>query len=1015
GEARYEIPLWMPPGRGSMQPSLSLAYDSGSASDEGVLGAGFQVRGFSSIARCPKTISRHGEIRGVRDDEEDAFCFDGRPMVPVDPASKRPTEFRTVPDSFAKIVADYGNWWGWDPAKGPRSFQVFTKDGLVHEYGLGSGWVFAKNNVVRSWLLTKTTDQSGNWIAYQYINDKDPAEGFTVETAPWRILYTGHAQSAPSRAVQFHYKKRESPATRVLFARGMGLKRSLVLDRIEMQAGWAFDPVREYRFQYTTAPATKRLLLASVEECTPGTVCKPPTLFTWHHGGGPKFVEHPTPLLAPQSKLTTVMPADLNGDGFEDWLLPDANAPAGSELPITYWHVAQNRTTEVTPGFFDAPSLAYEQVHYQAALPFQPDRGTILDFNHDGRMYVFLHDVQGQYPTWRVLITQPDLTFAMHNTGIARPFPTGVPTPLKLAAPDASGHLADLSGDGMQDLLNCMLIGAEHVWRVHLWSPDVEGFEPDGVKIEELSVYPCNAELYPVDIDADGKVDLVVQEATVTGNGAFFGPGYAVLSAEPKAGAWGWSWSKTGIPTISPGGRILFLDINGDALPDAVRMKADEPTFWTHYNTGAGFSAAFKSMAPEPLLAHAHMKLATVLDFNGDSRQDILMPLPQAGNVPKWTVLQATGHIGDGTFAVVDPELPFDAVLLDEGVTLADPHGPRVTDFNGDGAQDVLLNVGGTYRVFANSLTNEDLLASVSDGLRARDPGEPGFMPNVQIHYDTLVDRAAATAGATAIPPEARTYLPRENAPEEACDYPVRCVVGPRRVVSGYSIYSGGAKAREFDVAYRNGRYHRLGQGFLGFGERIVRDKATGAGTAELFDNATYDADLKVFPFARQIAHEYRWTPALAHEGDAPEVALELRYTHIQRIFTPSPGLQTYFTIPGVQRQRREQSMLCPLDPLLIEELAHSLAGGGAEKLSDVWRITSKHDAFGNITKEVTFTEGIDGDLTIEREIENDEATWRIGYLKKQTECSSVGALSQCRIGKREYDNAGRLFSEAIE
>ena len=217
------------------------------------------------------------------------------------------------------------------------------------------------------------------------------------------------------------------------------------------------------------------------------------------------------------------------------------------------------------------------------------------------------------------------------------------------------------------------------------------------------------------------------------------------------------AWTKTEIPTIGPGGRILFLDINGDALPDVVRMKADEPTFFTHYNTGAGFSAAFKSVVPEPVQANAHIKLATVLDFNNDSRQDILLPLPQAGNVPKWMVLQATGAIGDGTFALADPGLPFDAELLDEGVTLADPHGPRVTDFDGDGVQDVLLTVNGSYSVFKNTLKNEDLLASVSDGLRARDPGEPGFVPNVQIRYDNLVDRATATAGASAIPPEART------------------------------------------------------------------------------------------------------------------------------------------------------------------------------------------------------------------------------------------------------------------
>ncbi|HLM73344.1 MAG TPA: VCBS repeat-containing protein, partial [Polyangiaceae bacterium] len=907
----------------------------------------------------------------------------------------------------------YGSWWGWDPTKGPRSFQVFTKDGLIHEYGLGSGWVFAKRDVVRSWLLTRTTDTSGNWIDYQYVNEKDPAEGFTVETAPWRILYTGHAQVTPSRAVQFHYGKRESPATRTLFARGMALKRSLVLDRLEMQVGWAFDPVREVRFKYTTAPATKRLLLSSVEECTPGPVCKPPTLFAWHHSGGPHFVEHPTLLLAPQSKLTTVMPADLNGDGFEDMILPDADAPAGSEQPITFWHVAKNKTAEVTPGFFDAPSLAYQEIHAQAALPFQPDRGTILDFNHDGRMDVFLHDVQGQYPTWRVLLTQPDLTFAMHNTGILRPFPAAASPPLGLATSDASGHLADVSGDGMTDLIQCAWNGIEHLWRVHLWSPDPMGFDPDGETIDQLSGYPCNTAFYPVDVDADGKLDLLVPEVTLTSNGPIFGAFFDAISFEAKTGSW--ARSKTGLPLVGSSDRLLFLDINGDALADAVKMSPGSPIFSAFFNTGSGFAEGVKALSPPPLFAELFVGLATVIDFDADGRQDILVPITQAGNLPAWRVMRATGVIGDGAFALVDPGLPFDATLLEAGALPTDPHGPRVTDFNGDGVQDVLLNVGGTYRVFTNTLANEDLLASVSDGLRARDPGDSGFVPNVQIRYENLVDRAAATAGASAIPPEARTYLPRENAPDDACDYPVRCVVGPRRVVSGYSIYTGAVKPREFEVAYRNGRYHRLGQGFLGFGERIVRDKDTGAGTAELFDNFTYDVDLEVFPFAGQIAHEYRWTPAITHEGDAPEVGLELRYTHIQRMFVPSPGVRTYFTIPGVQRQRREQSMLCPLAPLLIEELAHTLAGGGAEKLSDVWRITAEHDAFGNITKEVTFTEGIDGELTIEREIENDEATWRIGYLTKQTECSSVGALSQCRVGKREYDDQGRLFSEAIE
>jgi hypothetical protein len=38
-------------------------------------------------------------------------------------------------------------------------------------------------------------------------------------------------------------------------------------------------------------------------------------------------------------------------------------------------------------------------------------------------------------------------------------------------------------------------------------------------------------------------------------------------------------------------------------------------------------------------------------------------------------------------------------------------------------------------------------------------------------------------------------------------------------------------------VRYRDGRYDRRGQGFLGFGERIVTDLDTNAGTATFYDN----------------------------------------------------------------------------------------------------------------------------------------------------------------------------------
>ncbi|MCK6589464.1 MAG: hypothetical protein L6Q76_18000, partial [Polyangiaceae bacterium] len=243
-----------------MQPSLSILYDS--AADDGWLGYGFTISDFSAIARCSKNLRRDGDIENAADAEGDTLCLDGRRLVPVDPASAKPVEFRTLPDTHTKIVANYAP--GWDPARGPSSFQVYSKGGLILDYGAAdSGLVLSKGGVVRAWLTTAVRDRSGNWIKYTYLNEKDPAEGFTVEYAPLRIDYTGHDLAPPSRAVIFEYGKREKVDTKTLFARGMALKRSLLLQRIQM-LGPGDALVREYKFGFIKGAATKRTRLHQV-------------------------------------------------------------------------------------------------------------------------------------------------------------------------------------------------------------------------------------------------------------------------------------------------------------------------------------------------------------------------------------------------------------------------------------------------------------------------------------------------------------------------------------------------------------------------------------------------------------------------------------------------------------------------------------------------------------------------------------------------------------------------------
>ncbi|KYF88288.1 hypothetical protein BE20_23450 [Sorangium cellulosum] len=64
-------------------------------------------------------------------------------------------------------------------------------------------------------------------------------------------------------------------------------------------------------------------------------------------------------------------------------------------------------------------------------------------------------------------------------------------------------------------------------------------------------------------------------------------------------------------------------------------------------------------------------------------------------------------------------------------------------------------------------------------------------------------------------------------------------------MVSAYALNNGADRPRRFEVSYRDGRYHRLGRGFLGFGERLVTDLDTGAATLDVYDHVTFDDELR--------------------------------------------------------------------------------------------------------------------------------------------------------------------------
>ncbi|WP_437620613.1 RHS repeat-associated core domain-containing protein [Sorangium sp. So ce1151] len=1045
GEAVYTMDLASPPSRAGMGPRIQLAYRSDGG--DGVLGLGFSIAGLSAIRRCPSTLAQDGEIRGVRYDGDDKLCLDGQRLVPVGQAPET-IEYRTFPDTFVKVIGHYPPEGG--AAAEALFFEAHLPTGRVVEYGRTEGSKpLARGGVPRAWLANKARDGRGNAMTYAYCL-AEAEEGHAAEYAVDEIRYTsfeGTPSLEASRAVRFVYGTKDPAAIRTGYSGGMMLQRSLRLEEIQM-LGPDDALVRSYGFRYELSPTTSRTLLTQVEECVSDDVCKPPTRFQYSHAK-PGFKRLTTDVDKPVSNLASPMVFDIDADGLDDLVIPDMVAGLSTPSnPITAWRVARNLGPHASPTYLAPAELAFLEDWLFVADPagpsdpaiLQPEVGTVLDLDDDGRMDVLLHDVYGAELTWHVLLSRPDWTFALHDTGIRRPFPLGVtPAPPSLSSPGASMHLADLDGDSVPDLIECQDHAEElvplplsAVWTVHLWRPArgaaPAGFDPSGESIELLTGYPCDTELHTLDVDADSKIDLIVPSLKRFSDGTVLvGSSYDGIM---RRGEGRWEVIDTELPIVGAGGRVVFLDVNGDGLPDAVESGFSHHALITYLNTGPTFVASpFRTVSAfsfGDLLGVSDQDvffgLAVPLDFNGDGRQDLLMPVPPgmllggSDVLPSWAVLLATGDRAGPPFRLVDAGVPFEASLGD-AVTLADPRGARTGDVNGDGAQDVILPLGGMFNVFQNLSADQDLLVAVSDGMNAHEPTEPAFVPNVSISYGHLSD-APVTSEGTAEDPTRRSelYVARFSAADD-CGYPRRCVVGPRRVVSAYALNNGADRPRRFEVGYRDGRYHRLGRGFLGFGERIVTDLDTGAVTIDVYDHVTFDEELQVFPFAGHVQRTWRWAPGLPSQPRPEQI--ELSFVDVTRTVVPTNEGATYFTLPTKRRVRRAQGVYPPPsgDPRSIEAYARQVEGGGdgAALLRDSVSRVTDFDAFGNVRAEEVSTAGVDLTSNVTRTFKNDTERWVLGQLETQKECSAAAGMSQCRTLTRTTTIYGEVETESTE
>ncbi|MFI9381428.1 SpvB/TcaC N-terminal domain-containing protein [Kutzneria sp. NPDC052558] len=602
GTGNFSVPITVPPGRSGLQPALSLGYSTGNGN--GPFGQGWQL----SLPGVSRRTSR-GIPRYV--DTADVFVLSGaEDLVPV--AGSYPGRVRHRPRTeglFARIehVQDAsGNYW-----------EVRDRNGLLTRYGTprpdGADATWRDPAVVADpgdrtrvfgWRVTETRDALGNLIRHEYLRDQGREAGREWDQPLIaRISYADYGdRAAPSFLVQldFDYEPRPDPCSG--HRAGFEVRTSLRCRAIRVSthaADGVARTVREYRFGYQQAEFTGVSLLTQVdvvavddqgqqEQLPPLTfgysafdpagrrfeVVTGPglptaaltdpslTLVDLHGAGRPDLVElgatqrvwrntgngrfalprrmdeaPPFPLADPGVRLM-----DADGDGRVDLVVSTAARPG--------------RATGVTAGFFPTTFASgwsrrsFRSYRQSPSVSLSDPAVRLVDLDGDG-----LADVLRSGSRLECWFNDADPRMAWRRTAV------GAGDAPRIDLADSRVRLADMTGDGMQDIV--LLRNGNIAYWPNLghgrWGTPVtmrrsprlpDGYDPRRVLLG--------------DVDGDGAADLV-----------YVDNGRVLLWGNQSGNAWtARPITVPGTPRVADTDALRLSDLHGTGMAGLLFSRA---------------------------------------------------------------------------------------------------------------------------------------------------------------------------------------------------------------------------------------------------------------------------------------------------------------------------------------------------------------------------------------------------------------------------------------------------------
>ena len=560
GSAGYNIPIQVPAGTNGMQPSVSLNYSSDFS--DGLLGIGWGLGGLSSIGRVNKTIYNDGKADAIRCDLTDKYALDGKRLVITNGGTygAAGSEYRTELDEFSKVMA-YGA-----TGQGPDYFVVYTKSGLVYEYGNSTDSKLKNGTCIIRWKVSKISDRYNNYITFNYLSSDDELPIAMIE-------YTGNsaASQAPFARILFNYKTR-TDISRYVYG-GMQFTRNILLDNIEVKNNGM--PFKKYSLEYNGDPYAYARL-QKVTETSSQNAALNPTVFAWSN----QTIEYnQADYSTALDQLTFV--GDFNGDGRDDMV------------------TTPNRTTYTSADkwklyFADASgAMAYQT---QGDLNSAFETFKVYDYNGDGLTDLMMQEKDSSLPNKKYFWFYPSNGSTLTRTTSSS----------YTCLDNTRMDIVDYNGDGKMEFLYYETSGAWYLYN-YLGASITNGTIPSFGKLLG-SDKPQNRIL---DFNGDGCSDLLV----------FFPTYYKIYEFKGAGNALTEKYTGTNIVSSD---FLLFGDFNGDGNTDVLKSQPVPMPWYILTLTSNGFQQSLMDDFDFSADIISNNQFYT-RDMNGDGKMDIVM------------------------------------------------------------------------------------------------------------------------------------------------------------------------------------------------------------------------------------------------------------------------------------------------------------------------------------------------------------------------------------------------------